>query len=97
VALKTQNPNLNRITFHTFRHWFATTEYHKTKSLLHVQERLGHKNILTTTIYTHMLNFDADAYYSATASSVDKASKLVQAGFEYVCDIEGFKLFRKPK
>jgi len=97
VAAKMQNPNLNRITFHTFRHWFATNEYHKTKSLLHVQERLGHKNILTTTVYTHLINFDSDRYYSATAATVDEAVKLVEAGFEYVCDIEGFKLFRKPK
>ena len=36
VAAKMQNPNIIRITFHTFRHWFATNEYHKTKSLLHV-------------------------------------------------------------
>jgi len=97
VALKMQNPNINWITFHTFRHWFATNEHHKTKSLLHVQERLGHKNILTTTIYTHMINFDSDAYNAATASTVEEASKLVEAGFEYVCDVEGFKLFRKPK
>jgi len=97
VAAKMQNPNLNRITFHTFRHWFVTNEYHKTKSLLHVQERLGHKNILTTTVYTHLINFDSDRYYSATAATVDEAVKLVEAGFEYVCDIEGFKLFRKPK
>lgn len=97
VAQKMQNPDINRITFHTFRHWYATMEYHKTKSLLHVQTRLGHKNILTTTIYTHLINLDADRYYSATAQTIEEAKKLVEAGFEYVCDIDGFKLFRKPK
>lgn len=97
TAQKMQNPNLNRITFHTFRHWYATMEYHKTKSLLHVQKRLGHKSVLTTTIYTHMINFDADSYYSETAQTIEEAKKLVEAGFEYVCDINGFNLFRKPK
>lgn len=94
---KMQNPNLTRITFHTFRHWYATMEYHKTNKLLHVQERLGHKSILTTMIYTHLINFDADSYYSETAQTIEEAKKLVEVGFEYVCDVEGLKLFRKPK
>jgi len=29
--------------------------------------------------------------------TVDEARKLVEAGFEFVCDMEGCKLFRKPK
>lgn len=97
VSQKTQNPNINRIPFHTFRHWYATMEYHKTNSLLHVQERLGHKSVLTTTIYTHLINFDADSYYSATAQTIGEARNLVETGFQYVCDVDGFKLFRKPK
>jgi len=62
-----QNPNLDRITFHTFRHWYATMLFHKAKNLPFVQERLGHKSILTTTIYTHLINCEADSYHSASA------------------------------
>ena len=29
--------------------------------------------------------------------TVDEARKLVEAGFEFVCDMEGCKLFGKPK
>ena len=97
LAIKMQNPNLDRISFHTFRHWFATTLFHKTKSLPYVQERLGHKSILTTMLYTHLIKFEADNYCSATAQTLDEAKKLVEAGFEYVTDMEGVKLFRKPK
>jgi integrase len=97
TAIKLQNPNLNRITFHTFRHWYATMLFHKTKSLPLVQERLGHKSIETTTIYTHMVNFEADDYHSATAKTVEEARKLIEAGFEYVTEIESVRLFRKPK
>jgi hypothetical protein len=32
-----------------------------------------------------------------TKCLLEEAKKLVEAGFEYVTDIEGVKLFRKPK
>jgi integrase len=93
-----QNPNINRITFHTFRQWYATMLYHKNGGkLLQVQEKLGHKSILTTTIYTHLINLEADAYNSAVANTVEEARKLVKAGLEFVCDMDDHKLFRKPK
>jgi len=44
IAQKLGNPKLNRITLHTFRHWKATMEYHRTKDILHVMRLLGHKN-----------------------------------------------------
>jgi len=37
TAFNLQNPRIKRITFHTLRHWKATTEYHKTKDILHVK------------------------------------------------------------
>jgi len=43
AANKLDNPRLNQITFHTFRHWKATMEYHKTKDILYVMRLLGHK------------------------------------------------------
>lgn len=47
TARKLQNPRINQITFHTFRHWKATMEYHKTKDILHVMRLLGHKTSKT--------------------------------------------------
>ena len=32
-----------------------------------------------------------------TASSVKEAKNLVEQGFQYVCEIDGEKLFKKPK
>ena len=29
IVYKLKNPRLTKITFHTLRHWKATTEYHK--------------------------------------------------------------------
>jgi len=45
LAHKLGNPRLLQISFHTFRHWKATMEYHKTRGPLYVKEMLGHKNL----------------------------------------------------
>ena len=91
------NPRIDRITFKTLRHFKATMEYYKTKDILHVMQILGHKNIKNTLIYTHLVNFKDDEYISKVAKTVEEACKLVEAGFEYVCEIEGVKIFRKRK
>jgi hypothetical protein len=72
-------------------------EYAKTKDILHVMKVLGHKNIQNTLLYTQLVNFENDDYYSATAKSVEEAQKLVETGFEYVCTFNDVKLFRKRK
>jgi integrase len=92
-----QNPRLKQIHFHTFRHWKATMEYARTKDILYVMKVLGHKNIQNTLIYTQLINFESDQFHSATARTIEEAQKLVESGFSFVCDVEGFKLFRKPK
>lgn len=68
-------------------------EYHKTKDILHVMQVLGHKNIKNTLVYTHL----DDEYVSKVAWNLEEACKLIEAGFDYVTDIEGAKLFKKRK
>ena len=96
-AKKLGNPKLLKIHFHTFRHWKATMEYHRTKDILYVMKLLGHKNIANTLIYTQLVEFEGDEYSSAIASNVEEAKKLIEAGFEHVCDHENMMLFRKRK
>lgn len=58
-------------------------------------QMLGHKKIENTLIYK-LVKFEAeDEFHSAVAKTVEEARKLVDVGFEYVCDINGAKLFRK--
>jgi integrase len=97
IAAKLQNPRLLQITFHTFRHWKATMEYHKTRDILHVMQMLGHRNIKNTLLYTQLVDFKDDEYVARVASSEKTVCELVEAGFEYVCDHNGSKIFRKRK
>jgi integrase len=94
-AKKLGNPKLLKVHFHTFRHWKATMEYHRTKDILHVMRLLGHKNIANTLIYTQLVEFESDEYCSAVANNVNEAKKLIEAGFEFVCSHNETMLFRK--
>jgi integrase len=46
--------NLDHFTPHSFRHTFGTTIYQKTRDIELVKEILGHTDIKTTDIYTHV-------------------------------------------
>ena len=58
---------------------------------------LGHKNINNTLIYTQLVNFSDDDYVSRVGQNVKELCQLVEAGFEYVTDMDGVKVFRKRK
>ncbi|WP_134117447.1 tyrosine-type recombinase/integrase [Orenia marismortui] len=45
-----------KVTPHTLRHTFATDTYRKSKNLLAVKKALGHSDISTTQIYTHLVD-----------------------------------------
>jgi integrase len=101
LIFKLQNPRLKDIHIHTFRHWKATIEYHKTKDILHVQQILGHRDIKSTMIYITLENAlfqnTNEEYTIKTAKTVQEASDLLTVGFEYVTDMGDVKLFRKRK
>jgi len=72
-------------------------EYAKTKDILHVMKVLGHRSIQNTLIYTQLVNFENNEYYSATAETIKEGKQLIEAGFEFVCTIDKVQLFRKRK
>jgi hypothetical protein len=84
--------------FKTFRTWGGTMEYHKTKDAVHVMRKLGHKSISNTLIYIQLdeaLFKDEIEYTSKIAKTEAEICQCIEAGFDYVCDHEGHKLFRK--
>jgi site-specific recombinase XerC len=87
LSEKLQNPRLLQIRFNTLRHYYATKPFDQTKSLPLVQEKLGHSNINSTMLYTHLVEFDEESqnYYHATAKDEKEAGDLIDHSFTYVC------------
>ena len=100
LAKKLENPRLKQIKFHSLRHFKATQEYATTQNILHVKEILGHRNINSTLVYTHLVPFDeeAEAYCHAIAKDDKDAGKLFEQGFRYECTTpQGIMMFIKKK
>ena len=44
-----------------------------------------------------MVQFKTEEYLSATANTIEDAQKLIEAGYEYISELDGVKIFRKRK
>ena len=102
LAVRLGNPRLMKICFTTLRHWKGTTEYHKTRDILHVKRILGHKDIKSTMVYINLKAalFQAanDEFHVKVAEDAEESRKLLEVGFEYVCTTpDNLMLFRKRK
>jgi len=93
ISEKHQIPDLNKIKFHTFRHWFATNLYHKTKNVIYVQRMLGHRSISNTMIYIHIEEalFPEEEMKTMVeyASNKEGITKLLEDGFRKEGEFEG--------
>jgi integrase len=102
LAAKLQNPRLLNISFHTFRHWKATTLYHQTKDPWYVKDFLGHKSIRSTEIYitierTIFEPSKNDDFTVRVVSKSEEIKRLLEVGFDYVCEKDGLIYLRKRK
>ena len=101
AAKKLQNPRLLRITFHTLRHWKATTLYHQTKDILYVKNFLGHRKIENTLLYIQVAEVifkeTTDEFTVRVAQGPKEIKELLEVGFAFVCEKDGLMFFRKRK
>jgi len=56
---------------------------------------------MNTMRYVHLSQLifeqEKEEYICKVARTIDEATKLMEARFEHVCDVEGVKIFRKRK
>ena len=100
IAQKVQNPRILKIHFHTFRYWRGTMLYHLYRSEYYVMQQLGHRKIENTLLYIQLeeaLFQGTVDYISKVAKTENEVCKLIEDGFEFVCDFQGHKVFRKRK
>jgi integrase len=101
TAKKLSNERLKQISFHTFRHFKGTMEYHKTKDIIHVKYVLGHKKIESTMTYINIEQAtfltDTDEWTCKTAKTLEEAIQLIEAGFQLIDTMEGIKIYKKRK
>ena len=46
---------------------------------------------------TQLANFESDEYSVRVAHSLEEDKELIESGFEYITEREGFKIYRKRK
>jgi integrase/recombinase XerD len=98
LAIKTGDPTIRTIRLYDFRHYFATMLYDKTRDIMLVRQRMGHKRIDTTLIYTQLIHFNEEEEYTVkTATNLQQATELLEHGFTYIQEIDGIRLYRKRK
>jgi len=99
VSAKLNEPQIRLIPLRNLRHHYATRLYDRTKDILLVKQRLGHKKLETTMFYTQLVNFDEEEEYTCkTATNSKEAQDLVEHGFTYIATTpDALMLFRKRK
>jgi len=97
LAKKLNDPSIKRIRLYDLRHYFCTKKLYDIKNPYVVMRLMGHKKLETTQKYMHLLNLNDEAYICQGATTKKEAMQLIEAGFEYVTEIDGTKLFKKRK
>jgi integrase len=97
VSQKLAEPQLRQIRLYDLRHFAGSMAYYKTKDIIFTMRFLGHKNIKNTLRYVHLINFDKDEYVCKAAQNIEEARQLIENGFEYICELDDTRLFRKRK
>ncbi len=94
----TGNDRLLRVNWKSLRHFKGTSEYIRTKDIVHVMKILGHRCIKNTMIYIDLAGLDDNEnYVCKIGSTKEERINLIESGFERV-DKDGDEwYFRKRK
>jgi len=62
-----------------------------------VKEKLGHKSVKNTEIYTHLPQFESMEYDVTVAETEEERKATIKAGFQFIEQANGKSYYRKPK
>jgi integrase len=102
TAKRLANPRFKQITFHTFRHWKATTDYYKNRDERMIRHVLGHRTATMTDRYIHIVETlyhdDSGEWTCKVAHNEKEATELIEQAFTYVNNMgDTTALYRKRK
>jgi len=97
LAKDLKDPSIRTIRLYDFRHYFCSKQLNDTKDPYFVMVQMGHKKLETTQKYMHLMNLNDDEWTCKTATTIQEATALIEAGFQYVTEMDGKKLFKKRK
>ena len=97
LAKDQNDPSIHNIRLYDFRHYFCSKQLADTKDPYFVMIQMGHKKLETTQTYMHLMMLNDDEWTCKAASTLEELTQLVEAGFQYVTDINGLKIFKKRK
>ena len=93
-----QIPSVKAIHLYHLRHLFASSFYHRHRDPILLMTMMGHKKLERVMTYVQLLGSQEECEWTCkTARTVDECKALIESGFEYVSDCDGYKLFRKRK
>jgi integrase len=97
LSTRLAEPAMFQIRLYDLRHYQACRTYYQTKDVFYTKQKLGWKKLETALFYLQCMDFGSEEYHSATAKTVEEAAKLIEQGFDFICEVDGVKLFRKRK
>jgi len=98
VADNLKQPQLKKIPMKNLRNYSGAKLYYSLKDPIVVMRHLRHKKLETTMHYLRGIPTGQEEEYTCkTANTVKDATQLIEAGFQYVTEIDEIKLFRKRK
>jgi integrase len=97
LAQDLKDPSIRTIRLYDFRHYFCSKQLNDTKDPYFVMLQMGHKKLETTQKYMHLMNLEEDEWTCKGATNIQEATALIEAGFQYVTEMDGTKLFKKRR
>jgi integrase len=90
--------NLKQPELKNLRNYSGAKLYYSLPDPIAVMRHLRHKKLETTMHYIRGITINGEEeYLCKTATNVKEATDLIENGFQYVTEIDGYKLFKKRK